>query len=387
MEKYFSNIVEKIKIKKNLQNTILFFHAHVVPSSLEFFKFLPKIGLVKDNIFIQGKSYSTVPEIEKELKLSNFNISTSAYPTYFGEYDNQNKLKADFNCKEEILKRSKINTKLIIMDSGSALMSSVANILNSNTNKIGVELTTQGTFGQYEYPVIELALCETKKIIESPFIGKSIVFEIERRGLIEQDKTYAVLGCGSIGTSVIKALKEKSINVICYDKNKGFNKPLEEIIQEADYLIGCSGTPIINGNIANFIKKDIKIISASSKDTEFKKFFIDLKLNFNKKNPFSDMINIVNNKKVTLINGGFPINFNRLMEVEKEFEHEIILTRGLWLVAILQAINTNYLNPKEKRVVLNKKFQKIALIEWFNLFKDNLTRDRASFIENFIKKF
>lgn len=135
------------------------------------------------------------------------------------------------------------------------------------------------------------------------------------------------------------------------------------------------------------MKDDLTLVSTSSRDTEFLQFLLDIKIPFKEENTFSDLeINLENGKKVYLINGGFPINYNRIFAAD---EAEMMMTYGLWLASFLQIIAFNKLSkkPQENKVPLQKDYQRIVVKNWLNYYKDFLLPERIKIGEHFLREY
>ena len=101
---------------------------------------------------------------------------------------------------------------------------------------------------------------------------------------------------------------------------------------KADLILGCTGMTSITQAQHRFLKKGCILASASSSDREFDSVFIRAK------NPaFYNCFQDVDNGHVTLLNSGFPINFDgKRHSIAPE---KIQITRALLTAGILQALD------------------------------------------------
>ena len=129
-------------------------------------------------------------------------------------------------------------------------------------------------------------------------------------------------------------------------------------------IIGATGTDFTKGVVFDNLIGQKYLASASSSDIEFYSI-----LNRNRfENLYEDFdISINTNSTFTVLNGGYPINFNRTVEVEKP--QNISLTRCLLYAGFTQALRLDYKNLKNKIVRLDVMNQRDILDGWITLKK------------------
>lgn len=394
MKIFFNHIFQEICTQNLIfKDVYICFHAHIVYSSLSFFQALIDLGFKKENIFILGKSYSTVPEVASFLKKNDFNVLTMRLPEHWGDYERVANLDSMILMKNllKAVKKSR-KPKIIIMDSGAVLTKAVYNtLISQNLDVVGVELTTQGTYKKYVYPVVEVALSEAKRELESNFIAISILEALNKRGFLKKEFTYGILGCGAIGKNLLHSFKEKGYTAVCYDTKKAlipriFYRNIGTLLSESDCIIGTTGISSLKKEALDNMKDRVVLVSTSSKDTEFSDFLFDIGVPFNTKAPFSDFIfETKNKKKLIITNGTFPINFDRIGAPNPTGDPEIMLTRGLWLAGLIQAIFTpSFVRPFNLKLKMDYQ---VAVVEnWLMYFSHNFSQNRQKQIKNFLKQ-
>ncbi len=381
------------KKRSNFDDIFICFHAHILYSSLSFFETLIELGFKKENIFILGKSYSTVPEIFSYLQKNSFNVFHMDLPSCWGDYERVSYLAAKTMIQQLFKTTQKSsNPKIIVMDSGAALTQAVSEILlPQEMDVIGVELTTQGTYSEYRYPVIEVAISKAKRELESNFIAASIFNALDKRHLIKKEFTYGVLGGGAIGNSLLDFFSKKGLNIICYDLQQEkvppvFFRSLKMLLKESDCLIGTTGVSSLTKEMIADLKEKVILVSASSKDTEFSNFLTGIKVPFNPEKPFDDFtFNISKKKSLFITNGTFPINFDRVYGKNLKGDPEIMLTRGLWLAGLFQALLTSS-DEKPFNIQLEIPYQVSVVQNWKHYFGSNFSKKRLQQINGFLKK-
>lgn len=385
---YYKHLWEEFNVLPNAASTALVFHAHIIPSTEEFFKFIYTAGFRKSHVLITGKPYSTVNETRESLKGAGIRIidSDDSFVPGFYEIGIQKLSDTTFS---ELLHLSEVE-KYILCDSGGVLAQQFSCHAPSFFGKdvVGCEFTTQGTYPKYIYPTIEVALSGAKKNIESPFIARSIFSEIAGR-IDLPSKKIGIIGYGDIGKSISDVFLSHGNFVRCYDivvskVPKDIFTDLVTLIDTCSVIIGCTGRSSIDSFHLKNQKGHKIFVSASSKDSEFKNILIDYHDQIELRPAFSDLhIDITDEMSIVILNGGFPLNFNRSAHVVKENEAEIMLTRGLWLAGIAQAVSNKF---ERNTVQLSAVFEEIVVRSWIQYFEGVLSNERKADALRFINR-
>jgi hypothetical protein len=187
-----------------------------------------------------------------------------------------------------------------------------------------------------------VAGCGTKKVIESIFIGKSVVNKMSELGFISPSKKIGILGTGSIGSAALSHLRELGHQPYYYDPlfhgtihHDPFAIPsIDSLINQCDIIIGTTGTDTLKGIAFDRLRGHKIFVSASSADVEFASL---LKFAAPTTEPFGVRTIKVHDKfSIDLVNGGFPMNFDRQKDATPG--EDIVLTRSLMYVGAMQAV-------------------------------------------------
>ncbi|WP_214484547.1 NAD(P)-dependent oxidoreductase [Bacillus sp. SM2101] len=231
---------------------------------------------------------------------------------------------------EKIIEISNSNKKLVIQEVGGYLSSHLDTIKSLGSVVGIVEDTAQGHWRYKKYdrqqlPILSIAFSPLKNI-EDTLIGDAVIYSLERilreefTDLI-QGKSCLVLGYGKIGKSCSIALKGREAFVSVFDidpilsltaRVEGYRTgELEDLIKDADIIIGATGKTSLSGSIFEHFKDGAILASASSRDIEF-----DIKQisKYCKNNSHPLIWDCANKSKNNffLLNEGLPVNFRDL---------------------------------------------------------------------------
>jgi hypothetical protein len=368
-----------------LKDTIFICTQHLLDTSLCLFSKLIELGAVPNNIFLIGKCYSTCPAIAEKLVKLGIQLQKTTLPKFHGEY------KINFhqdlghmldNVMARIHNDKKYKAVVILDDGGRCFELISKNNIPITIPVVGIEQTTAGIWNfslqENNIPFINVAACAAKKHLECKIITQEILAKLDH--LIKKDSkaSFGIVGVGIIGECIVQELLERGYNVFVYDEkvkktgNKILNNArwcdnLGQLISNADYILGCTGRDITKEEaILESIKTNKIFISCSSEDKEFFTFLKTLKWEEN--GCLDDLhCSLPNGAVITILNGGFPVNFDRNSEIASA--NDIQLTRGLLLGAIMQAV---IMIPEIKnkeikgKIMLDPIIQKFIVQYWSN---------------------
>ena len=188
--------------------------------------------------------------------------------------------------------------------------------------------------------LVDVARCEAKNLLESPFIGSAVsraikqdldrLHEAGRLRARPEQLSYLLLGYGSVGSQVAASLEaelgEPSIKVFEPDQRRSVPYPAwqRDTDEHFDVVIGSSGQRAFGVGDHVFLADQAVLISTSSGAMEF-----DLRgIVEHASASDHDQVRVVTNgldptdvhgdirvefpgRRVTILNGGFPVNFRR----------------------------------------------------------------------------
>src|SRR3989344_1337354 len=359
--------------EERLIDTIVIAHTHLLPNNLPLFRHLAHLVRF-GQMYVVEKPYSTVPFAYKELIRSEVEvISVKIEKGVPYEFSVQKSL--------EVLWRRIISERknggfknVLILDDGADIWLSIPWTQLDGISIAGVEQTQRGITRIKNSnlklpPIISVATSGIKKLIESKFIGHSIVKKLNNLGFINKSKTIGILGMGSIGESVLNSLKELGKDAIFYDSSFHTNpsssdnarNALDTLLNESDLVIGTTGTDALKGVTLDRVNGHKILASASSADIEFASILKLGKWSDDSFNPIS--VPIHDNLTMEVLNGGYPINFDR--EGNATSDEDIVLTRCLLYIGAMQAAKLLSSMSKESGMYnLDVKSQEMLLTKW-----------------------
>lgn len=249
---------------------------------------------------------------------------------------------------------------LLVVDDGAYFVRHLSRMLKSDPDQaetyrgsMVVEQTTRGhraleaaendgVLSTLEIRAVSVACSRTKKIVEAPFIGASIarrLFHVLRERSVNASRVL-VVGFGSIGSACALALRDRwapapRIDVVEKDRAKlpmiraaGF-RPLETVPGPAhvkyDLVVGCTGGTSFKPADRQILDDQAVLASGSSASVEFdRENWVD-EADRDGRDAFElvgdreEMRKCIHsalkfrfegNQELTLLSGGFPVNFD-----------------------------------------------------------------------------
>jgi S-adenosylhomocysteine hydrolase len=385
-----------------IENILFVCVQHLLHTSVDLFETLIALGANPKHIFLLGKHYSTCNAVATRIKELGIQLQELTPLQKLGEYTpvfNADLLNM-WQKVQDHLKQHDI-TAAIVLDDGGKCLEFITHGILKELPTIGIEQTTAGLFNptviNLKTPFIDVASCAVKIHLESNLIIEAIleklnvILPLQKNGLI-----CGVVGVGVIGKAVIEKLLSLEHNVLVYDqevnaydnvKTATSCDSLEQLFSQADYIFGCTGRDITeNLDLEKIIDRNKVFISCTSEDKEFLSLLKNIENKHSASNQFSPLNDIKwslqNGAVIHIIKGGFPVNFDD--SGESVSAHKIQLTRGLLLIAIIQAIvSLPELASKSisGRVMLDPEAQKFIVNTWLNAVKTH------NFSDQLIDKF
>lgn len=333
------NFTVKLYPDVDLKDVAVVACQHILGSTLSLFEELFAKGLKPENTYLIGKCYSTSSIVFDTFKKSGVRISSesTAFKSEIS-FDEQFQNYID-NFVKEIPDISKFK-KVIILDDGAHLLLYANDFFKDFSNIVGVEQTSSGYHRlkdvRLNFPVINVARSPAKLERESPMIAELIVFKIQeyfqKYNIV--DPKILIVGKGVIGEQIHRLLESKHF-VMTHDliqHKSTLVKEYKQSLGEFDVIIGATGNSILEPGDFSNLKKGVLLISASSSDREFSASYLRALCP-----KMSDCHHDFQINGITLINSGFPVNFNKDSEHSLE-PRKIQLTRALLLAGIYQSM-------------------------------------------------
>lgn len=321
-----------------LYDHAIIIHTHLLPNNIPLFRHLAHLVGV-NRIFIIGKPYSTIRSAYLQLALAGIEIITinlkPGLPYNFAVKEGMEIL------WQRILESRKHNTfsKLIILDDGGDVWTSIPWGKIGDLQIAGTEQTQRGITRILDThmklpPIISTATSGIKKEIESVFIGQSVIKKLNQIANYDTQK-IGILGMGSIGNAIFNDFQKRGIGCFYYDPiekdfGEGNLSSIDELLHKSDIIIGATGLNVLQEVPFERIEGHKILISVSSADLEFSSI-----LQFQEKPIDTIEIRIHDKLSFTVLNGGYPINFDR--ENDATPDDEIVLTRCLLYIGMMQA--------------------------------------------------
>jgi len=373
-------VEEKIGGELNLGETLIIACQHFLRETCAWFAHLMSKGAT---IIAIGKDYSTCPEVARRLQRIGVTVVESpSWEWKPGEYAAHLEAKAKLAWAEASKVFAERHFKeVIVVDDGGVLHKTANGCIDSiNAPKLcGVEQTTSGEINAIKapYPVALISRHTEKRTWESRIIADKI-FEnsLQQCGSLSgTNKTIGIIGAGAIADAVAEKFLEDGYSVFWFSEKfelKGkCNKKqtLEELLDTTEVIFGCTGDDVLK-ELLGRPERQMHLagkwfISCSSGDTEFASL---LKLKdgttalcspLRLHNPFSTMVVHTKPNPCFVLNGGFPINFDR--ERDSVPLHLIQFTRALMHLGLVKARDLDSKSDVNADKVTWADFQKDVL--------------------------
>ncbi|MDB4992218.1 MAG: Adenosylhomocysteinase [Parcubacteria group bacterium] len=331
--------------RARLPDCAIVVHTHLLGNSFPFFRHLSHL-VSPGHIYILEKPYSTIRSVFENLVRSGYDVTE--VPVESGvPYEFSTKKGTEVLWKKIIENQKKYAfKKLIIVDDGGDLWLSIPWDELEGLEIVGVEQTQRGITRVEKTnhripPIISVASSGTKKIVESEFIGISVVKKLQEIGAITASKQIGILGVGSIGSAVERALIAAGRTALSYDptyhtaETRGENtvSSIDVLLNRCDLIIGTVGSDSIVGTALERVSGSKVLASASSADVEFHSL---LKLAEQNDDAYgTKIVSVHDGLNLKILNGGYPINFDRT--VDSTPDEDIVLTRCLLYIGAMQA--------------------------------------------------
>lgn len=345
-----------------LKGFLVVYVHHALYTSVNVIESVLELGVKPSDMFVLGKHYSECEEVVqciKDLGVSYQPCSRQHTLGCFAECFTRDVQSLWGRVTDYLSRRNDIRG-VLIADHGGYALSNVPDVVLKKYPCVGLEKTTGGLinferWGLPRFPVVNMAGCAAKRVLESPLIAEAVAKSVTPiLPLNSHDVVYGVVGYGAIGKAVSRKLLSQSRQVVIHEKDfarvlSGVDTSLGSVdivedisalISASDYILGCTGRDSIEGVEFDCIKNQKVFVSCSSGDCEFNSLLGLIQKHMTKLDAEKDWSRedveyaTKSGGSICVLKGGFPVNFDH--SGESVLSNDIQLTRCLALAGILQ---------------------------------------------------
>lgn len=371
-----SNILEKEGFRRRLSacKCVVIAHLHVVNSVVPFFKRLIQLGFRPDAIIVVPKPYSTIRSVQGALRSLGCEVVEDTIGDFApGRYDEAAERLLRKACRLGLRRfESGLYQRCVLIDDGGLLTEEWNRHNEAQHDSISVQQTSSGFSRAPHVHVrrVDVARSAAKRFFEAKIIAAGVFRKVTFLHVLRDLRSVGVVGVGYVGRQIAEELLKRGKTIYTYDKKpertvEGCQRVehWSECIQRAEFLFGCTGTDFMRSGLRWLRGGGQKhLVSLSSRDIEFQELLRNgqpiertdrfglIKVSHRGAGPF------------LIMNGGFPVNFDR--EKEWESDEAISLTRALVLLGALQSLYLDADVPKAAIEKLSLLSQKVLVRRW-----------------------
>lgn len=361
------------------------FIQHQLENHLAQLEAILRLGANASEVYWIDVPYTSSPEIRRaamDLGVPEANFTNHAYKLT-QQYARYQRIRVG-EWISRFLDRCGHDARLLVLDDGGYFLEALIWFRRQFARLAVVEQTMRGiskvienkAIGFYcrNFPIVDVARAKPKKTIEPRFIASAVRNAIAERldaALLDAHVALSagdvlVLGYGAIGKEVAREIRERfslrseRVYVFDVDRQKcadaassGYSIwDMDDFATTFQLVIGCTGTQAFNiWNYVHLAKRSI-LISASSGSIELgREEFVELadstsvhdihihdRTSLESRDIHSDITFTIIDRVVTLANGGFPINFDGVLN--RIPPEEIQITVAMMVYGAVQAVTT-----------------------------------------------
>jgi hypothetical protein len=338
------------------EQCVIVAHLHVLPSTVALFAQLKQLGFSMSSMVVVPKPYSTIAAAEDALKAMGVRILGSVLPEYRPRwYDGymQTALREACAYTRDLARRRRAKRVVLVDDGGLLTDEWWRQNRRNEVDCISVQQTASGFFPhrmESKITKVDVARSTAKKVFESKVIIDGLAKRIATLQPVLSRRNIGVIGAGAIGSRLVQTLRKIGKTVWVYDSSPNAMKDAAnrcrdwaDCFQRAEVIFGCTGRDFSFPLDSLPQATSRTLISLSSRDVEFYSFLSSPRLRLGRRyadqRHFEDIVlqtGPAYSGWFRIMNGGFPINFDRRREWEAA--SEIVVTRALVLLGMLQAL-------------------------------------------------
>lgn len=414
---------------------------HMVQDVVDWVSALIDLGIPAKNIHLLGKQYSQVDSTRDKLLKMGVDIcdyTPAPVGKYYETIQNVDLPKFWEHTMHSLRQHEKSGStpKIIVMDDGGRLLRSIPQeLLDKNPQIVGIEQTTNGFDVLREeghgIDIVIPAMSALKLEFEPSFIADAAIRKLRDKLGIFRNRDVGIVGHGKIGGALAETLADNHNNIFVYDKavqitdgilsdpnhllppeaniyqapapgqrkedavllragaaNNNINyylcTSLEQIVQNSNYVFGCTGKDIFKDidlnrmdfNSPNKTIDETRFISTSSGDKEFRSLLgwmaaqgCNHHRSDIKNGSRWDVTLRHGESRIRVLQQGFPINFDG--KTGSGTPEEMQLISSFLLGAIVQGYEHMQRHHKEvgdesKLLMFSPAVQRKILFSWLD---------------------
>lgn len=343
-------------------------HQHLLPSVVPLLSMLFEWTGSRDLFWVMGKPYSTIQSTSSRLRDLGISVCEPTLPYPRAGYSTamRDDLRALWRQVELAADRDGVS-RIIAIDEGGYLADTVPSTLRPRV--VAVEQTTYGTKALHcHVPTIHVALSQAKRTFETPAIAKAVLERLRQLIPGFDASRLGIIGMGPLGRELYKESISSGLPTLAFDiKNNlpsgvpaaAWTDHVKALVDASDVVVGCSGADCLPLQTLP-ANRSLYLASASSADIEFNSVLAaSSKIDSSTLAPAE--LAMPGGARHLVLNGGFPINFDGMME--REPPQAMLLTRALMAAGVVQASRVPA-GAKAGPQMLNPSWQREIVARW-----------------------
>jgi len=370
---------------------------HLLETTGSLLECLIRKGLLPQRTFVIGKVYSTHEQTAKRLRELGCHIDAGSVAPGYG--DHAAAIRSDaaslWRAAEKTIQQEGVRC-VIVLDDGGHVWRTVPASVRKHVRAIGIEQTTSGMLWNATkrdgVPIINVALSAAKRRLEAPLICSSVVERLNTVvSLQAPGSVCGVVGLGMIGLTLQQRLAAQGVDALGFDVEAGRLKHIKahhrchsiaDLLRRATLILGCTGRDAIPVEALEGVVGCKTLASCSSGDIEFRSILQELALREarGERNtaPTLEAFDASRKFSIRVLRSGYPVNFDNSQESVPR--HEIQLTRGLLLAAVIQASQLLQCESMVKAgtIMLDPELQAFVVDAWRGATKRQMGENDAA---------